>query len=143
MTDRTTPHGDARGDTRGHTPVTIDQLWAITHTAGQRAHQRAVSAGNAQLAAALNFAAYTLDIAADDLQAAGARTAAVDSADSMHSNQGSGGFTPATVMQLRDACVQVIDYTHNPDHAEAALAVLELTDDLSALLGTSSPAAQS
>lgn len=140
MTDRTTPHGDARGDTRGPTSVTIDQLWAITHTAGQRAHQHAVSAGDAQLAAALNFAAYTLDIAADDLQAAGARTAATYSVDS---EQGSAEFSPTTVMQLRDACVQVIDYTHNPDHAEAALAVLKLTDDLSSLLDTSSPATQS
>lgn len=138
MTDPTTTHGHARGNTRGHSPVTIDQLWAITHTAGQRAHQHAVSAGDARFAAALNFAAYTLDMAADDLQAAGARTAATESVDSDH---GSEAFSQATVMQLRDACVQVIDYTHNPDHAEAALAVLALTDDLTALLESGSPAA--
>jgi hypothetical protein len=135
MTNTTPPpHSAPTGD---H-PNTIDHLWAITHTAGQSAHQRAASASDLHLASALNFAAYTLDLAADDLQAAGARSVIAESVDS---EQGSAEFTPTTVMHLRDACVQVIDYTHNPDHAEAALAVLALTDDLAALLESGSTAA--
>lgn len=128
------PHSEPVGER----PMTIDHLWAITHIAGQSAHQRAARASDLHLASALNFAAYTLDLAADDLQAAGARGL---SAGSVGSEAGSAEFTPTTVMQLRDACVQVIDYTHNPDHAEAALAVLALTDDLAALLESGSTAA--
>ena len=128
MTNATPP---AHSEPSDEGPITIDHLWAITHTAGQSAHQRAARASDSQLASALNFAAYTLDLAADDLQAAGARSTIEGAVDSA---QGSGEFTPTTVMHLRDACVQVIDYTHNPDHAEAALAVLTLTDDLTVLL---------
>ena len=134
MNDATPPHSEPTGDR----PITIDHLWAITHTAGQSAHQRAARASDLQLASALNFAAYTLDLAADDLQAAGARSTSEGAVDTA---QGSGEFTPTTVMRLRDACVQVIDYTHNPDHAEAALAVLALTDDLAALLESGGAAA--
>lgn len=135
MTNTTPP---PHSEPPGERPLTIDHLWAITHTAGQSAHDGAARAGDPQVASALNFAAYTLDLAADDLQDAGARG---PSAGSVDSESGNGEFTPTTVMQLRDACVQVIDYTHNPDHAEAALAVLALTDDLAALLESGSPAA--
>lgn len=135
MTDTTPP---PHSGTTGEQPMTIDHLWAIAHTAGQFAHDGATRASDPHRASALNFAAYTLDLAADDLQAAGARSAP---SGSVGNAQGSGELTVTTVMQLRDACVQVIDYTHNPDHAEVALAVLALTDDLAALLKSGSTTA--
>ena len=119
-------------------PPTIDHLWVMTDTAGRLAHEHASRAKDPQVSSVLNFTAYILELAADDLHAAGALR---PNARPLAVTEDTGEFTSSTVMHLRDACVQVIDYTHNPHHAEAALAVLALTDDLAALLDSNSPAA--
>ena len=119
-------------------PPTIDHLWVMTDTAGRLAHSHARRVSDPKVASVLNFTAYILELAADDLHAAGALR---PNARPLAVTGDVGEFTSSSVMQLRDACVQVIDNTHNPDHADAALAVLALTDDLAALLESGSAAA--